>query len=59
VTPLLIDLKSSRLIVVNEKEATMPFNIGDVVQLKSGSPRMTVTNVGHAGGKEAVLVLLV
>jgi uncharacterized protein YodC (DUF2158 family) len=35
--------------------ATMTFKIGDTVQLKSGSPRMTVTVIGlSADGKEIV-----
>jgi uncharacterized protein YodC (DUF2158 family) len=35
--------------------ATMTFKIGDTVQLKSGSPRMTVTVIGMtADGKEVV-----
>jgi uncharacterized protein YodC (DUF2158 family) len=38
-----------------ESGATMAFKIGDTVQLKSGSPRMTVIVIGmSADGKEHV-----
>lgn len=33
----------------------MTLKIGDVVQLKSGSPRMTVTKLGLVGGSEAII----
>jgi uncharacterized protein YodC (DUF2158 family) len=32
----------------------MAFKAGELVKLKSGSPLMTVSHIGHAGGKEAV-----
>ncbi len=31
-----------------------PINIGDVVQLKSGGPKMTVTDVGDIRGQPTV-----
>jgi uncharacterized protein YodC (DUF2158 family) len=31
----------------------MAFQAGNVVQLKSGGPRMTITGLGTAGGKES------
>jgi uncharacterized protein YodC (DUF2158 family) len=45
----------ANLMTAGIRGATMAFKVGDTVQLKSGSPRMTVTVVGTTtDGKEIV-----
>jgi uncharacterized protein YodC (DUF2158 family) len=51
----LIIVHAANLMTGGKPGAAMAFKVGDTVQLKSGSPRMTVTVVGTtADGREIV-----